>query len=492
MDTAFGTGDPQVTTPKTSGIGLDVKQLKQDVVDINSILDDSLIYNEPFDLVNTQICDGSNSWYPAGSLATNQNAKTSLLIPSENVGKIVYSLYAATANAGFAIAFYDSEKVFISGLKSDYTTETTLLSSDFPEGTAYIRISTTVGTGRYAKAYCNKDLLEVANAFSTFKKETDNGVLAPLPVYWAVCGDSITHANHSIMTQLPADDVYRPIDDYTNKPGYINARTGAYPNYAYHFCKKHRMQWANYGYGGTILGEYIPKYLGVNNLLYPFVGERITQFKEGVPWNYISIMFGWNDNMHGPVYQKDKWLSETYGGDIGYPYTDDLIGTDGFATQEQKDACDALGDAYFFDAFIGSINDTGKDTWYGAWNYALGYLMREYPDAKIMIMCPFIGGADRTHSQKFRASVKAVAEKFGVACFDFNDLEWWYFTTVMNSTPFPNPDRQDGRWVNPGGITTPATIEGFNRARFNADSVHPTPLGYRWIADPIGYTLLQK
>jgi lysophospholipase L1-like esterase len=252
------------------------------------------------------------------------------------------------------------------------------------------------------------------------------------------------------------------------------------------------MRWANYGYGGTILGEYIPKYLGENNLLYPFVGTRITQFKEGIPWNYISIMFGWNDNMHGPVYQKDKWLSETYGGDIGYPYTADLIGAEGFATQAQKDACDALGETYFFDAFIGNINDTGKDTWYGAWNYALGYLMREYPDAKIMIMCPFIGGTDRTNSQKFRASVKAVAEKFGVACFDFNDLEWWYFTTIINSTPFANPDRQDGRWVKQNGETTPATIEGFNRARFCADSVHPTPLGYKWIADPIGYTLLQK
>ena len=500
-DTGFGTGDPQVITAKTSGIGLDVKNLKQvttqlesDLSNVEDVVDGVASMQNPFSILSSQIADGSDSRYPAGSVIAVVNNVCSPLIRTENIARMVYSLLAYTSSTSFAIAFYDENRVFISGLKSDSSAENELLASSFPAGASYVRVGS-ISNNAFSpsvKLYSSEDILTLSNEFADFKENVDMGILEPLPVFWAACGDSITHANHSAMTELPADDIYRPIDDYTDKTGYSNARTGAYPNYAYHFCKKQRMQWANYGYGGTILGEYIPKYLGENNLLYPFVGTRITQFKEGVPWNFISIMFGWNDNMHGPVYQKDKWLSETYGGDIGYPYTADLIGTEGFATQAQKDACDALGETYFFDAFIGNINDTGKDTWYGAWNYALGYLMRKYPDAKIMIMCPFIGGTDRTNSQKFRESVKAVAEKFGVTCFDFNDLEWWYFTTIMNSTPFANPERQDGRWVKMNGDTTPGTIEGFNRARFCADSVHPTPLGYKWIADPIGYSLLQK
>ena len=498
----FGVGDPNVTTAKTSGIGLDVKNLKQvttqlesDLSNVEDVVDGVASMQNPFSILSSQIADGSDSRFPAGSVVGGvATSKCSPLIRTENIARIVYSLLAYTSASSFAIAFYDENRVFISGLKSDSSAETELLASSFPAGASYVRVGS-VFDNQFTpsvKLYSSEDILTLSGEVAEFKENTDAGNLKPLPVFWAACGDSITHANHSAMTELPADDTYRPIDDYTDKTGYSNARTGAYPNYAYHFCKKQRMQWANYGYGGTILGEYIPKYLGENNLLYPFVGTRITQFKEGIPWNYISIMFGWNDNMHGPVYQKDKWLSETYGGDIGYPYTDDLIGAEGFATQAQKDACDALGETYFFDAFIGNINDTGKDTWYGAWNYALGYLMRKYPDAKIMIMCPFIGGTDRTNSQKFRASVKAVAEKYGVAVFDFNDLEWWYYTTVMNTTAFANPERQDGRWVKMNGDTTPATIEGFNRARFCADSVHPTPLGYKWIADPIGYSLLQK
>lgn len=501
-DTGFGTGDPQVLTTKTSGIGLDVKNLKQvttqlesDLSNVEDVVDGVASMQNPFSILSSQIADGSDLRFPAGSVVGGvATSKCSPLIRTENIARIVYSLLAYTSSTSFAIAFYDENRVFISGLKSDSSAETELLASSFPAGASYVRVGSVFDNSftPSVKLYSGEDILSLSNEFADFKDNVDMGVLEPLPVYWAVCGDSIAHANHSAMTELPADDIYRPIDDYTNKTGYSNARTGAYPNYAYHFCKKQRMRWANYGYGGTILGEYIPKYLGENNLLYPFVGTRITQFKEGIPWNYISIMFGWNDNMHGPVYQKDKWLSETYGGDIGYPYTADLIGAEGFATQAQKDACDALGETYFFDAFIGNINDTGKDTWYGAWNYALGYLMMKYPAAKIMIMCPFIGGTDRTNSQKFRASVKAVAEKYGVAVFDFNDLEWWYYTTLLNTTPFANPERQDGKWVKMNGETTPATIEGFNRARFCADAVHPTPLGYKWIADPIGYSLLQK
>ena len=132
--------------------------------------------------------------------------------------------------------------------------------------------------------------------------------------YWAACGDSITHANHKCMNPLAGDDVYNPIDDYQGR-GYSAYQSGNYPNYAYLYCKKHHIKWANYGFGGTIIGSYVP--IG-ETLLYPFVEDRITQFKEGINWNYISLFFGWNDRMHGVQYYREKWLYDNYGVDIKY------------------------------------------------------------------------------------------------------------------------------------------------------------------------------
>lgn len=485
VDTGFGAGDPTVTTPNSSGIGHDVYQLQQEIQEITPAIE-KVLPKVVFSIDGYRLSNGNDERYPAGGLIPDANAKCSDYIETDSINAISYVLYNNGANV-YGICFYNESKTLIDGVLANGTG--TILSSSFPSGTKYFRISGAAAGGYTPEATLEPktDLVQLANEVNRIQD-----VLTPRDIFWAVCGDSIVHANHTGIPTLPADDIYCPIDDYTNYPGYINAKSGAHPNFAYFFCKKERIQWANYGYGGTILGNYIPKYLGESNLLYPFVGTRITQFKEGIPWNYISILFGWNDNIYGPIYQKDKWLTETYGEDLGYPVLETQIGTEGFADATQKAACDAIGDDYYFDAFIGTINDQGTDTFYGAYNYAIDYLMKHYPAAKIMIMAPFIGGNDRTHSQKFRAAVIAIAEKFGVACFDFNDLEWWYFTTVINSTPFANPDRQDGKWVEVSGILTPATVEGYNRARFCADSIHPTLLGYQWIADPIGYTLLQK
>lgn len=434
------------------------------------------------------ISDGTDTRYPEGTIMPASNAKYTDYIMADNVDQIFATMWNRADAPSYGIAFYDESKAFISGIR---VPEATILHTDFPTGAYYLRLSSTFDSERTPSAiiYSSRNTLSIADQLNTFEANVNDGLFTPLERYWAVCGDSLTHANHTAIPDLPDDDWYKPIDDYMDK-GYSNARSGNHPNYAYYFCKEHRIQWANYGFGGTILGNYIPKYLGTNNLLWPFIDQRIHQFKEGVAWNYITILFGWNDNMHGPVYQRDKWLSATYGGDIGYPYTSDLIGTTGFATQAQKDACDALGDEYFFDAFLGTINDSATDTFYGAYNYAIDFLLKTYPNAKIMVIAPYLGGQDRTPSAKMRAAVHAIAEKFSLTCFDFEDVPYWYFHTDWNTTPFANPDRQDGRWVKLNGDTTPATIEGFNRSRFLADSVHPTLMGYQWIADAIGQKLL--
>jgi len=310
--------------------------------------------------------------------------------------------------------------------------------------------------------------------------------------YYAACGDSITHANHAGVTDIEESDEFYPIDGYAGT-------TYARKNYAYYIAKRNGFQWANYGYGGTTLHSCHPKgYTSANTK--PFVEDRITQLKEGVDWNYISILFGFNDCTYGPAQQRDFWLTETYGTDLGYPISDSQIGTDGFADADQKAACDAAtgsvggveytdNDDYFFAKFVGTVDDTVTTTFLGAYNYALDYLFKTYRNAKIIIMNPYTPG---TNAQRkiIHDGVKAIAEKWSVPCMDFHELPYWFMKVDQTRVVFANPDTEDGRWVQDNGSTLAGTIEGFNRARFTRDGTHPTNLGYKIISQPIERVLL--
>lgn len=315
--------------------------------------------------------------------------------------------------------------------------------------------------------------------------------------YYAACGDSITHANHDYVTDIDTTDEYYPIDGY-------EGTTYARKNYAYYIAKRNGLKWANYGWGGTTLHHCFPKgHGGTSMATHPFVDERITQLKEGIDWDYITIFFGYNDTTYGPIQQKDFWLTETYGEELGYPVSDAQIGTEGFATAEQKAACDAATgsvggvsytntDEYFYARFMGTVDDTVTTTFLGAYNYALDYLFKKYPNAKIMIVSPYVGGTNTTRKM-MRDGVKAIAEKWSVPCMDFNDLPYWFYKVDQKRIVFANPDRTDGRWYCENGRANYAgTIEGFNHARFTTDGTHPGNLGYKTISGPIEMALLKS
>jgi hypothetical protein len=312
----------------------------------------------------------------------------------------------------------------------------------------------------------------------------------PKEIFYAACGDSITNANHGNIYDIEENDPYMPID------GYEQVSTYKRKNYAYYLAKMYGFTWANYGWGGTCLHDCKPKAFidTIMELSYPFVGSRIENLKAGVNWDYISIFFGWNDCYFGPIYQRDLWLQETYGTQIGYPVEEEQIGAAGFANAAQKAACDsATGSVggvqyndtneYFFARFIGTINDNTKTTWMGAWNYALDYLMRKYPSAKFMIVAPFVA----EYSNMVRQSVKDIAEKWGATCFDFEELPYWYYKTTPNYTSFAPAS---GQWTTEGGIECGNTVEGYNQARFSYDTLHPSNLGYVTLSRPFGDKLL--
>ena len=308
--------------------------------------------------------------------------------------------------------------------------------------------------------------------------ESQLGVKEVSEIYYAACGDSITNANHATIYDIAESDPYMPID------GYPELNTYKRKNYAYYIAKANNIKWANYGFGGTTLVDAKPKAFASANL-FPFSADRMRQMKEGVTWDYISVFFGWNDCYYGVTYQKDLWLKETYGTSIGYPMQESQIGAEGFATAEQKAACDAATGSvggkqydnttdYFIARFIGTIDSTNNSTWLGAWNTTLYYLMRKHPKAKILIIAPYLD----TQYNAVRDALELVAQKWGVALFDFKEIPDWFYQRERNYTTLPNPNRQDGKWETAAGNLLGNHVEGYNVARYSYDSLHPSNLGY--------------
>ena len=64
--------------------------------------------------------------------------------------------------------------------------------------------------------------------------------------------------------------------------------------------------------------------------------------------------------------------------------------------------------------YLGTISDNTNETFYGAWNVVLPYLMEHHPKAKIGIVITF-GIPDSLYTQ----AVREIAEKWGVPYYDF-------------------------------------------------------------------------
>ena len=309
---------------------------------------------------------------------------------------------------------------------------------------------------------------------------------SPQEIYWAVCGDSITNANHATIYDIAEGDEYMPID------GYPNLNTYKRKNYAYYIAQRNRLKWANYGWGGTTLSSVTSKAYGYKNA---FVDERMTSMAD-VEWNYISIFFGGNDSYFGPTAWKDKWLTEKYGQELGYPVNAEQIGADGFANAEQKAACDAVvgmvngvnyetNADYFIAKFIGTINDTSKDTWYGALNTAVSYLLANHPKAKIILVASYTPA-----SPKYADAVIEVAERWGVRCFDFRNIPHWPVSARPNWRGLDNPNTSDGKWPLENGLMYGATVDGRNMSLYVYDGAHPTNRGYEEMSHLLEQTII--
>lgn len=210
--------------------------------------------------------------------------------------------------------------------------------------------------------------------------------------------------------------------------------------------------------------------------------------------DYITLWYGVNDAQFNPIMQRELWLKDKYKAEIAYPMQESEIGKEGYATAEQKAEVDKVvgrvgevdydnADSYFFAKFVGTENDEELTTWCGALNYAFPLLMSEYPEAKILIICP----DHEQHGKLIREATIKMAEKWGVLYFDLNSLPYWYGS---EKTKFENTQHEKMQWLLASCETAAPTVEGFNKSRYSYDGVRPSELGHKVISFPIGNKLI--
>ena len=286
--------------------------------------------------------------------------------------------------------------------------------------------------------------------------------------------------------EISPNDEYAPsneVQTLENKP--------RYKNFAYYLAKRNKLQWYDFAFEKATLTGCKTK--AVPDLNCVLTDDAIISMSDSKP-DYITLWYGVNDAQFNPIMQRELWLKDKYKAEIAYPMQESEIGKEGYATAEQKAEVDKVvgrvgevdydnADSYFFAKFVGTENDEELTTWCGALNYAFPLLMSEYPEAKILIICP----DHEKHGKLIREATIKMAEKWGVLYFDLNSLPYWYGS---EKTKFENTQHEEMSWLLASGETAAPTVEGFNKSRYSYDGVRPSELGHKVISFPIGNKLI--
>lgn len=119
---------------------------------------------------------------------------------------------------------------------------------------------------------------------------------------------------------------------------------------------------------------------------------------------------------------------------------------------------------------LGTNDSTDSTTFYGAYNIVLSYLVDKYPNAKILLVSPYLGSVTET-GNNFQEAVKNMAIKYGCCLYDFRDID----SPVISNKP-----NVDGSIV---------TIYKTNRTY---DNTHPNQNGHNIISWEIESALKGK
>lgn len=141
-------------------------------------------------------------------------------------------------------------------------------------------------------------------------------------------------------------------------PSGVDPATGDLMTYGWQIANRNSMTFYNRGVSGSTLAA------GTNRNGFAEPNGRYTQLPDSI--DYLTIWFGWND----------------------YACITDNLET------------------------VGTISSDDTNSYYGAWNTVLPYLIEKYPQCRIGLIVPF--GANAA----VRQAVRDIAKKWGLSYFD--------------------------------------------------------------------------
>lgn len=278
----------------------------------------------------------------------------------------------------------------------------------------------------------------------------------------ATCGDSITEGNSASI--IDSSDYIHPLNGPEKK------------TWGYYLAKDTGCKWRNYGIGGTTLGDCTGH--GGFSWTDPFSKKngRYTKLDDNL--DYIVIWFGINDQDTGTPFSIESWYKTTYSETIYFTDKESLFGTsykDGtYNTKEQYDSAmqqnisvegkQITGIEYWRYVYAGNETDKTNETFFGAYNVILPYLIAKYPLAKIALV------ATHRTNKYLRDVTKKAASKYGLPCLDIIDekKQMWY--SYEENDTMINIDNND------------MLLSKFRQSKFTADNIHPNDAGYLFLS----------
>lgn len=261
------------------------------------------------------------------------------------------------ANNVLGIAFYNSEKSFVSGDAYSTTTGYVTKEVTVPQGVEYARFSVyQYATKTY---YVHKFVSEpISDTLARLEPKIIDDVLCGKKLY--VVGDSVSYGARG-------DAVNGEYPLYNTNGEDISGTNNAFKTHHWYTAKRNKMHLVQDAISGSIC-PLSKEYLNGSEPITsrnPYSYQRYLNAPEDA--DYITIWFGINDSGHSN---------------------------------------------------LGTIDDTTNETFYGAFNVVIPYLINKCRNAKIgLVVTTRVGSDDLTNP--YRLAVKELAKKWGLSTLDF-------------------------------------------------------------------------
>lgn len=379
--------------------GSRITKLENSLAELNDFVKDDSLYVKSVNPVLMQIGDFSNFGFYTSNLKLNATEGYKHSKTPVTPG-LTYSVkYYSQYTTTMVVTDADG-KAILAGKVSDSSSYVWFEDEIvIPESGAFICLSsgdTTWDDNRNAEC----QIIEYAETFVPVGQFALDEMRKANILYgkkWVACGDSFTHGSLVDPDESPFFEEGIYLGKRKTYPYFIGLRNG--------------MTIVNEAISGSTMAldkDYVDGVAGVaiteNN---PFSYERYQAIDADA--DYITLWFGINDGNH---------------------------------------------------CRLGTIDDTTNETFYGAWNVVLEWLIENRPNAKIGIIVTNLS------YEGFRQAIRDVAHKWGIPYLDMNG-------------DYQTPPIVDGRESNMGMCERAKELRA-NHFRISADNSHPTVNAHRY------------